>query len=136
MSGRIREPGHLLHNLSTVGSTPVVFVVREVWHPPTDVYETEEAIRVCVEIAGMDRDEFDVSLADGELTVRGHRNSLVHGHTAVHRLEMHYGDFETTVSVPGRVAEAEIDAVYENGVLCVNLPKERPRRVIVETTAA
>ena len=132
MTGRTREPGHLLQNLSTVGSTPVVFVVREVWHPPTDVYETEDAIRVCVEIAGVSREDLDVSLADGELTVRGHRGCLVHGHTAVHRLEMHCGDFETTVTIPARVAETDIEAVYENGVLMVTLPKERARRLTVE----
>lgn len=133
MTARGRERDRLIQTLSTVGSTPVVYVVREVWHPPTDVYETEQAIRVCVEIAGVERDDLDVSLADGELTVRGHRGSIVHGYTAVHRLEMHYGDFETTMTIPARVAEAEIEAVYENGVLCVTLPKERPRRVTVES---
>ena len=133
MTSRARERDRLLQNLSTVGSTPVVFVVREVWHPPTDVYETDEAIRVCVEIAGVDGKDLDVSLADGELTVRGRRGGIVHDHTAVHRLEMHYGDFETTVALPVRVAEAEIEAAYEDGVLHITLPKERARRVLVET---
>jgi HSP20 family protein len=134
MPGRLKESSRLVHNLTTVGGSPVLFVLREVWHPPTDVYETEDAILVYVEIAGMDRDTLDVSLTGNELTVCGHRRNAAGGYNAIHRLEMHYGDFETTVTIPARVVESDIEAVYENGILCVRLPKERPHRIIVEAS--
>jgi HSP20 family protein len=132
MPGRLRETGRLIHNLHAVGGSPVVFVVREVWHPPTDVYETDDNYMVCVEIAGMSRDDLQVAIEGDELTVRGHRGNAIAGYNAVHRLEMHYGEFETTVLVPGPVREDSIEADYRNGILHVTLPKLSPRRIVVD----
>lgn len=132
MQGRLRETSHLIHNLNTVGGSPMVFVVREVWHPPTDVYETEDAYIVCVEIAGMSLDNLRVAIEGDELTVCGHRGNTIAGYNAVHRLEMHYGEFETAVLVPGPVQEDAIEADYRNGILLVTLPKASPRRIAVE----
>lgn len=135
MQARLRETSRLIHNLNalnTIGGSPVVFVVREVWHPPTDVYEMEDAYIVCVEIAGMSRDELGVAIEGDKLTVCGHRGNATVGYNAVHRLEMHYGEFETTVLVPGPVQEDAIEADYRNGILQVTLPKASPRRIAVE----
>ena len=141
MQARLRETSRLIHNLNalnalntlnTIGGSPVVFVVREVWHPPTDVYEMEDAYIVCVEIAGTSRDDLRVAIEGDELTVRGHRGNAIAGYNAVHRLEMHYGEFETTVLVPGPVQEDAIEADYRNGILQVTLPKAPPRRIVVE----
>ena len=132
MQGRLRETGRFVHNLNAVGGSPVVFVVREVWHPPTDVYETDDNYTVCVEIAGMSRDDLRVAIEGDELTVCGHRGNAIAGYNAVHRLEMHYGEFETAVLVPGPVQEDAIEADYRNGILLVTLPKASPRRIIVE----
>ncbi len=132
MQARLRETSRLIHNLNTVGGSPVVFVVREVWHPPTDVYEMDDAYIVCVEIAGMSLDDLRVAIEADELTVCGHRRNATVGYSAVHRLEMHYGEFETTVLVPGPVQENAIEADYQNGILQVTLPKASPRRIVVE----
>jgi HSP20 family protein len=141
MQARPRETGRLIHNLNalnalnalnTIGGSPMVFVVREVWHPPTDVYETGDAYVVCVEIAGMSLDDLRVAIEDDELTVCGRRDSTIAGYNAVHRLEMHYGDFETAVLVPGPVQEDAIEADYRKGILVVTLPKASPRRIVVE----
>jgi len=110
----------------------VVFVVREVWHPPTDVYETEDAIIVCVEIAGMDENNLHVTLTGDTLSIYGRRTNSLAGYTSIHRLEMHYGDFETTVHLPTHVISDEVKAVYQNGLLYVTLPKLRARRIIIE----
>ena len=134
MSSRFRDPERLVHSLTAVGNTPVVYVVREVWHPPTDVYETGEVIRVLVEVAGMRRDDLEVSLVGSQLTVRGNRRRIVSGRGTVHRLEMYYGDFETTVTLPAQVVESGVEAAYEDGVLLITLPIQRPHRVIVDTT--
>jgi HSP20 family protein len=111
----------------------VVYVVREVWHPPTDVYETGEVIRVLVEVAGMRREDLEVSLAGMQLTVRGNRRRIVSGHGTVHRLELYYGDFETTVTLPAPVVESGVEAAYEDGVLLITLPIQRPHRVLVDS---
>ncbi|MDO9066732.1 MAG: Hsp20/alpha crystallin family protein, partial [Chloroflexota bacterium] len=87
---------------------------------------------VCVEIAGMSLDDLRVAIEGDELTVCGHRGNAIAGYNAVHRLEMHYGEFETTVLVPGPVQEDAIEADYRNGILQVTLPKASPRRIAVE----
>jgi HSP20 family molecular chaperone IbpA len=135
MSKGPREAAHLIHNLTTVGGSPVVFVMREVWHPPTDVYETEDAFSVRVEIAGMDEQDLKVTLSGDELTVCGHRGNDMAGYTAVHRLEMHYGDFETHVLLPMRVTEDRIEAAYRDGVLQILLPKEPAHHIPVGAAA-
>lgn len=134
MPSRYRDPDHLVHSLTAAGSTPVVYVVREVWHPPTDVYEIGDVIRVFVEVAGTRRDDLEVSMVGNQLTVRGNRRRLVSGHGTVHRLEMYYGDFETTVTLPAQVDESTVEASYDNGVLIITLPIQKPHRVIVDST--
>jgi HSP20 family protein len=137
MQARSREPGRLIHHLNSlnalnsIGGSPVVFVVREVWRPPTDVYETDDAYIVCVEIAGVSLDDLRVAVEGDELTVCGHRGAVIAGYRAVHRLEMHYGEFESAVLVPGPVREDAIEADYRNGILVVTLPKARPCHIVV-----
>jgi HSP20 family protein len=101
------------------------------WRPPTDVYETEDSIVVRVEIAGMQRDDFYISLQDRHLSIsgiRGHEHGGVHVH---YQLEVNYGEFRTEVELPVAVATEGIEAVYEEGFLRVTLPKLAPRNVTI-----
>src|SRR2546427_2390389 len=50
---------------------PVGFVASPKWKPPTDVYETADALVVHMDIAGMHSEDFRVELADGILTISG-----------------------------------------------------------------
>src|SRR5437867_13299501 len=52
---------------------PVGFVASAKWKPPTDIFETDDALVVCMDIAGMRFEGFSVQLADGLLTVGGER---------------------------------------------------------------
>lgn len=131
MPTRLRETARLIHSLTTISGGPMVFVVREVWHPPTDVYETEDAIIVCVEIAGMDENDLHITLTGDMLSIYGRRANSLAGYTSVHRLEMHYGDFETTIHLPTRILSDEVEAVYKNGLLYVTLPKLQ-RRILIK----
>jgi len=109
---------------------------RRVWRPPTDVYETNSHIVVKVEIAGMDKDEFEVSLVDRRLIIAGHRRDPV-GKLSYQNMEIHYGKFCTGVKIDWPVHEAAIEAFYENGFIFVMLPKqteERPIHVPVRGT--
>lgn len=102
-----------------------------VWRPPTDVYETEDAIVVRVEIAGMRRDDFYIALQDRRLSIgglRGHEHDGSHVH---HQLEVNYGEFRTEVELPVAVDSEGIEAVYEEGFLRVTLPRLAPRSVTI-----
>ncbi len=109
-----------------------VVQTRRVWRPPTDVYETDSHIVVKVEIAGMDKDDFRISLVDRRLIIAGHRRDPV-GKLIYQNMEIHYGEFRTGVKIDWPVDEAAIEASYESGFIFVMLPKETKRRRIQVT---
>lgn len=94
------------------------------WRPPTDVYETDEAVIVKIEIAGMKPESFEISFVDRVLTVQGVRQDIESKMT-YHCLEIPYGEFQSRVLIPGAYLEDQIDAKYENGYLYVTLPKSK-----------
>ena len=94
------------------------------WRPPTDVFETDDAIIVKIEIAGMDAAGFEVSFVDRVLTVQGVRPD-VESKMTYHCLEIPYGEFQTRVLIPGAYVEDKIEGRYENGYLYVTLPKSK-----------
>jgi HSP20 family protein len=100
------------------------------WRPPTDVYETDEAFVVLVEVAGMRGLEFSVSLEKQTLSIRGVRGDTS-AMKAYHQMEIAYGQFETAVRIPVAVEATEIEATYGDGFLRVVLPKARPKRIAI-----
>lgn len=101
-----------------------------VWRPPTDIYETEEAFMVLVEVAGMREAEFFVTLDRQMLSIRGVRADR-EGPKAYHQMEVAYGEFVTEVLIPVPVEGPQIEASYADGFLRVRLPKARPKQIAV-----
>lgn len=98
------------------------------WRPPTDVYETEEAIIVRVEIGGMQEEDFTISLAGRLLTIRGLRPDVPE-RRAYHQMEIFFGEFLSEVELPGPVAAEGVTAEYKAGILRLVLPKDQPKRI-------
>jgi HSP20 family protein len=96
------------------------------WRPPTDVYETTEAVVVKMEIAGMGEEDFDITFANGVLLVEGARRDAAEK-TGYHQLEIAYGDFSVEVQLPMPLLVDHITATYENGFLLISLPKDNRR---------
>ena len=96
-------------------------VRTHIWRPPTDVFETEEAVIVRVEIAGMREDDFSISITGNQLTVRGNRPD-VQERRAYHQMEIQYGEFLTRVRLPGLVDEENVEASYSDGFLTILIP--------------
>ncbi len=101
-----------------------------VWRPPTDIYETEDAFVVLVEVAGMREAEFAVTLDRQVLSIRGVRADR-EGPKAYHQMEVAYGEFVTEVEIPVPVDAPRIEASYTDGFLRVRLPKARPKQIAV-----
>jgi HSP20 family protein len=110
-----------------------LFVWREQWHPPTNVYETAEHMVVKVDIAGVDAESLNISIEGNVLRVRGRREDSGGRQVAIHRLEIPYGEFETHVHLSVPVDQGHVEATYQDGFLTITLPKERTRRVLVQT---
>jgi HSP20 family protein len=99
-----------------------------IWQPPTDVYETDKAIVVQVEIAGMRDSDITISLEDRTLTISGTRPGPGES-GAYHQMEIPSGDFLSVVELPIAVNYDEIEAFYQDGFLRIVLPKALPKRI-------
>ncbi len=99
---------------------------HKTWRPPTDVYETDDHVVVKVEIAGMKEEDFSIALESRRLIRRDPAAKL-----AYQQMEILYGYFETDAYLQGAIDEGQIEATYQDGFLCVFLPKAKPRQVLV-----
>jgi len=101
------------------------------WHPPTDVLETDDAVVVVVEIAGMRGLNISVTIDRQVLSIRGARPDTNVCKT-YHQMEIDYGEFASNVQVPFRVDSDKIEATYSDGFLKVVLPKAIPREIDIK----
>lgn len=106
------------------------------WVPPVDVLEQADAIRINVEIPGVNPDQVQISVEGNALTISGTKEQVAEEKTErVHRYERTYGAFERTFTLPTTVDANAIKATYERGVLAVMLPKvekAKARTIAVE----
>ncbi|MCS7251583.1 MAG: Hsp20/alpha crystallin family protein [Anaerolineae bacterium] len=102
------------------------------WRPPTDVYETDEAVVIRVEIAGLRPEDVWVALHGRCLVISGYRQDPT-PKVAYHQLEIHYGEFHVEVDLPWVLDADTAQAVYRDGFLNVILPKKPPLTIPVRT---
>jgi HSP20 family protein len=98
-----------------------------------DVYETAENLIVKARTAGVNKQDLDVSISDGILTISG---TLSSGDDAEvmqwHIQECYWGEFSRTVALPVQVKEEEVEAVLKDGVLTIRFTKvkqEQARKI-------
>ncbi len=115
------------------------FSPGEIWQPAVNLYETDTAYLVCVDLAGVEKSRIDIELTDHQLTIRGNRPvptlenasgvESVESHPPqplkcrVHLMEIDHGNFARTVEVPVNVSRDRIEATFRNGMLWIELPK-------------
>ena len=98
------------------------------WSPAVDVVETETEIVLHAELPGMKREEIEVQLEGDSLLIRGERFAQPNsGEENFHRIERRYGRFARTFQFEMPIDGASVEAIYENGVLSVRLPKAASR---------
>ena len=89
-----------------------------------DVYETDEKLVVKARTAGVNKEDLDVSISDGILTISGTLSSGDDSHaTNWHIQECYWGEFSRTLALPVSVKEDEVEAVLKDGVLTVSFAK-------------
>lgn len=101
-----------------------------------DVYETEERLVVKARTAGVNKEELDVSISDGILTISGTLSSGDDSDaTNWHIQECYWGEFSRTVALPVAVKEDEVDAVLKDGVLTISFTKvksEQAKKITIQ----
>ncbi len=105
------------------------------WTPALDIHEDKDNFIVRAELPGMKREDIDVSLHDGALSISGERKLEQKFEEAeVYRTERFFGKFQRTVSLPAAVAADKVKAQYKDGVLTITLPKTeeaKPKQIDV-----
>ena len=89
-----------------------------------DVYETDEKLVVKARTAGVNKEDLDVSISDGILTISGTLSSGDDAEaTNWHIQECYWGEFSRTLALPVSVKEDEVEAVLKDGVLTISFNK-------------
>lgn len=105
------------------------------WHPAVDIFDTETAIVVKAELPGVEKDNIQIDVKDGVLTLKGERNSENEvKEDGYYRKERSYGTFQRAFTLPNDVNPDTIKADYKDGVLKIEIPKpeeKKPRRISV-----
>lgn len=101
-----------------------------------DVYETDDRLVVKARTAGVNKEDLDVSISDGILTISG---TLSSGDdtdaTNWHIQECYWGEFSRTVALPVAVKEDEAAAALKDGVLSISFPKvqqEQAKKIAIQ----
>ncbi len=101
-----------------------------------DVYETEDRLVVKARTAGVNKEDLDVSISDGILTISGTLSSGDDTEaTNWHIQECYWGEFSRTVALPVAVKEDEVDAVLKDGVLTITFGKiksEQAKKITIQ----
>jgi len=93
------------------------------WAPNTDVYVCESGVVVRVELAGMQRENLELTVEGNNLRVSGQRpDGCRSGQCKFLVMEIDYGAFETVIELPEGCDVSRGKAVYQNGFLRVDIP--------------
>jgi HSP20 family protein len=95
--------------------------------PRIDIDESDEAIHISAELPGVPKDAVDVSIDNDVLTIRGEKRCERKDEQA-HVTERFYGTFQRAIQLPFAPEPDQVQADFENGVLKITLPKEKPAR--------
>ena len=137
--GRFRNPFGLVRK----SSSPLGRLFRDLWDdfdrelgeqgalsrgefmPALDVKEDENQLTVTAELPGVKKENIDVSIHGGLLTLKGEkRQEEETKEGGYHRIERCYGNFERRVRLPDYVDEQNVAATFKDGVLTLAMPKK------------
>jgi len=106
--------------------TPDVFGSQ--W-PRVDISETDDSIRITAELPGVNKDDLEISVSEGRVTIRGEKKEQKENKGKdYYRLERSYGAYQRSFSLPCEIDEDKVDASFEHGVLDIKLPKTEAAR--------
>jgi HSP20 family protein len=105
------------------------------WSPALDLYQSNDNVIAVVELPGMRKEDIEISLHDGTLTISGERRRENSSNDEkAERTERYIGTFRRSIALPTRVDANQVSATYRDGILTVTLPKAeevKPKQIQV-----
>jgi HSP20 family protein len=102
--------------------------------PKIEISDTDNEVKVCADLPGLEEKDVNVELANGVLVIKGEKKSEAEDKDLMFS-ERYYGRFERRIAVED-IEEDKVAASFKNGVLTVTLPKsakaqEKVKRIAV-----
>ena len=107
------------------------------WTPALDLYQNNDNVVAIVELPGMRKEDIEISLQDGMLTIGGERKTESGNDENATRTERFSGKFRRSITLPTRVDANKVSATYKDGILTVTLPKAeeaKPKQIQVNVS--
>jgi HSP20 family protein len=105
------------------------------WVPPMDLVETDSDLVLRADLPGLTRDDVEIEIKDGTLTVSGERKSQHEEESeGYYRVERAFGRFSRSLTLPEGIDAESVVAEFADGVLEVRIPKpaeRKPHRVAI-----
>jgi HSP20 family protein len=124
------SPSKILEQLQNKGYYG--FFSNENWTPNVNLYESEAAYLVCVDLSGVEKEKIDSEVVNGRLRMSGNRavpmwtdgETKTNIRIRMHLMEIDHGSFARDVELPQDVHHEQINARYRDGMLWIELPKK------------
>ena len=108
------------------------------WSPTLDVFDDKDNLVVQVELPGMKKEEIDIAMHEGVLTVSGERKTEGERKEGeMFRSERYFGKFQRSVTLPVAVEARKVKATYKEGILTIDLPKAeeaKPKQIAISVS--
>jgi HSP20 family protein len=102
--------------------------------PTADIFETEDALTVVLEMPGVSKDNVDVSVENGVLTIEGRIDFQKYEGLQPVYGEYNVGPYRRSFRISSHIDQSKITAEMRDGVITLTLPKAeeaKPRRIAV-----
>jgi HSP20 family protein len=110
------------------------------WIPNTDVYAVESGVVIKVELAGMRREDLELTIEGNRLKISGQRPDGCRAPKCKFLvMEINYGAFESVIELPAGYDLTQAKASYQNGFLRIDVPVAAhsiPRKISVTNSGA
>ena len=102
---------------------------------PVDIHEDADGLTVSAELPGFAKNEVDISIDNGVLTLAAQREAITKEDATVHLHERRFTRVRRQFTLPTSVDTTDVDATLADGVLTLRLKKKeevKPRKIEVK----
>lgn len=131
-----RDINRLFDNFFRTGLPVEETMATSYFAPAVDIAEQENEYVVKVELPGVAKEDVKISVESNTLTIKGEKKQeKEEKNKNFHRVERSYGSFQRSFTLPSTVKNDKIDALFNNGILTITMPKSeeaKPKQIEVK----
>jgi HSP20 family protein len=105
------------------------------WKPAVNLFQCQHCFRICVDLAGVEPNNIDITVEPEHLWIRGHRSppepssgedpgsAFPLKTVRLLAMEIDYGHFERAIALPKDADLGRITTAWDNGILWIEIPR-------------